>query len=123
MPTAVLWFATDAFVDSDRQREERVNENIGGAALAHWLSDQLQVAGFAAGEPFAEDHGWDFEIKTENGTYLIVCTIEDVSDEERQACVQINVGKAGRAPLDPGDAILKRVTTLLEGQGAIIDPQ
>ncbi len=120
MPSTVLWFATEEFVDSDEDREHRVNEDIGGAALAKWLSAELQAKGLRASAPWPEDHGWDFDVKADQGAYSIVCTIEDGADDERQACVQIHLGKPGRAALDPADPVLRQITALLEGRGATI---
>jgi len=120
MPSTVLWFATEEFVDSDAQREQRVNEEIGGAALATWLSSELQAKGFRASAPWPEDHGWDFGIKADQGAYSIVCTIEDGTDDERQACVQVHHGKPGRTALDASDPVLQQITALLEARGASI---
>jgi hypothetical protein len=80
MPSAVLWFATDMFVDSDEQRGQRVNEDIGGAALAKWLSSELQAKGLRASAPWPEDHGWEFDVREGSDTYLLVATIEDEQD-------------------------------------------
>lgn len=120
MPSTVLWFATEDFVDSDEEREQRVNEDIGGAALAKWLSTELQAKGLRASAPWPEDHGWDFSVESTQGAYAIVCTIEDGADEERQACVQIHLGKPGRAALQSADPVLRQIIAMLEGRGAII---
>lgn len=120
MPSTVLWFATEEFVDSDEQREQRVNEDIGGAALAVWLSSELQAKGLKASAPWPEDHGWDFSVQSTQGAYAIVCTIEDGADKERQACVQIHLGKPGRAPLESADPVLHLISALLESRGATL---
>jgi hypothetical protein len=118
MPSAVLWFATDMFVDSDEQRGQRVNEDIGGAALAKWLSSELQAKGLRASAPWPEDHGWEFDVREGSDTYLLVATIEDEQDGDREACIQIHKGKPGRTALDPTDPVLRQIMTVLEGQGA-----
>jgi len=120
MPSTVLWFATEEFVDSDEDREQRDNEHIGGAALAKWLSSELQAKGLRASAPWVEDHGWDFGIKADQGACSIVCTIEDGTGEDRQACVQIHHGKPGRTALDASDPVLRQITALLEARDASI---
>jgi hypothetical protein len=118
MPSTIVWFATDAFVDSEDEREERINDNLGGAALSKWLSGALRASGHAGSEPWAEDHGWDFTIKGSAGTYMIVCTIDDMLEPHREACVQVHLGKYSRAQLDPLDPVLKDVLRLVEAEGA-----
>ena len=118
MPSTVLWFATDEFEDNDEDRDARVNEDIGGAALAKWLSTELQAKGLKASAPWAEDHGWDFDVTADGARYMVVCTIEDGQDGDREACVQVHKGKPDRDALDPSDPVLRHITTLLEGRGA-----
>ncbi|MEZ5815776.1 MAG: hypothetical protein R3D44_01680 [Hyphomicrobiaceae bacterium] len=118
MPSTILWFATDDFEDSDEDRDARINEEIGGAALAKWLSAELQTKGLTASAPWAEDHGWEFDVRDGADTYLIVCTIEDGQDGDREACVQVHKGKPGRDSLDASDPLLRQITVLLEGRGA-----
>jgi len=117
MPSAVFWFPTKAFVDSAAERDQRVNENIGGASLANWLSSQLKASGFVSDEPIAEDHGWDFEVRDGAGRYTLVCTIEDNPDDEREACIQVHLGKPGRTALDSSDPVYRCVKALIEAQG------
>ncbi len=109
-------FITAAFEDDEPSRAQRINEHIGGAALATWLAAHLRVAGFDAATPFAEDHGWDFSIKTASGTYLCACSIDDDQDEDRTAFVTI--GK-GRAKLPDDDAVAVAVDRILQAHGAI----
>jgi predicted XRE-type DNA-binding protein len=124
MQSAILWFATDEHVDTAEDREDRINEDIGGAALARWLSAALQGAGLPATEPWAEDHGWDFEVKQAQSVYLIVCTIEDRNMTPRQASVQVHLTKpktSKPAALDRHDAVVSKISELIEARGARID--
>ncbi len=121
MQSAIIWFETDDFVDSDAERRERINETIGGAALAKWLSRETASAGLNAVSPWAEDHGWDFEVKHEGATYLIVCTIEDNDIDGRDACVQVHKvrpaqGKMGQ--LDRSDWVVQRIAQAIAAHGA-----
>jgi hypothetical protein len=123
MRSAIIWFPTDEFVDSDDERNERINEDIGGAALAKWLSSALRGAGLTAVEPWPEDHGWDFEANVGGATYLLVCTIEDRANDAREACVQVHLGKlrsVPNTPLDRSDAVVAKVAELIEGRGSSI---
>jgi hypothetical protein len=70
-------FETSEFVDDAASRAARVNETVGGAALATWLAEEARAAGLPAVTPWVEDHGWDFAIATDAGTYLCVCSVED----------------------------------------------
>jgi hypothetical protein len=128
MLPAILWFPAQGFIDSDEQREQRINETIGGAALAKWLSGELKTDGPAGRlkirEPWAEDHGWDFEAQIPDvagATYLIVCTVEDNGSEE--ACVQVHRGRprSGRGErLQRADPVVARVVAALEAHGVVI---
>ncbi|MEZ5853747.1 MAG: hypothetical protein R3D67_02980 [Hyphomicrobiaceae bacterium] len=120
MPSTIIWFATDEFEDTDEDRLARINEEIGGAALAKWLSAELQARGLKASVPWAEDHGWDFDISDEGARYTIVCTIEDAPDGEREACVQIHKGRPSASPLEQTERVLQTVVELIEGRGAAI---
>lgn len=123
MPATVLWFDTEEFVDSQAERDERINENIGGAALAKWLASSLRGVGMEVVDPWAEDHGWDFNVAEAVANYTIVCTIEDETGDPRSACVQVH--KAGsfwrrQPPLGSDDPVLQKIVSLLEGRGAAI---
>lgn len=120
MPSTILWFPTDDFVDTEAERGQRINEDIGGAALAKWLSSELRASGLAVVEPWSEDHGWDFKVTTESGKYMLVCTIEDIANTVRQACVQVHLGWSSRSALDPANPILRKVIELIEARGASI---
>lgn len=125
MHSATLWFATADFVDSPAERSQRINEDIGGAALASWLSAQMQSADFKVKGPWPEDHGWDFDIVAGNASYICVCTIEDGTDE-REACVQIVRRTSfvdrlfGRKRLSADDPVLSAVLTILEARGVAV---
>ncbi|MGE0879129.1 MAG: hypothetical protein AB7L13_19540 [Acidimicrobiia bacterium] len=89
---AVFWFTTDAFVDDAASVAKRVNANVGGEALAIWLSGALRSIGIHAGEPWAEDHGYDFSITSDSRAYLCTCHYEDddeATTAERDAAVSI----------------------------------
>lgn len=71
----VFWINSKLF-DAQNPRPEAVNESIGGDELANWLSARLRESGVDAGEPFAEDHGWDFSVKKNGADYLVSCACE-----------------------------------------------
>ena len=62
MNGTVFSFSTSGFVDTDESRAMRPNENVGGDALAQWLSDALKTVGFTVTEPWFEDHGSVFTV-------------------------------------------------------------
>jgi predicted secreted hydrolase len=104
-------FVTAEFEDDDASRAERINENIGGAALATWLSQQLSAADYDASATFAEDHGWDFSIKTSNGTYACACSIDDDQGNDRVGFVTIARGKSRLLDNDPIALAIRNILT------------
>jgi len=73
----VFWFDTSEFRDDAAARTRRINDNLGGFALATWLSDALGEGGVSVTEPWEEDHGCDFYIEFEGKTFLCACCLED----------------------------------------------
>lgn len=112
-------FMTAAFVDDETSRAERVNEAIGGYALAKWLSSALRAEGLEAGEPWVEDHGWDFDVRAGERVYLCVCSIEDAEASTRAAFVSVDLTRSvwdrlkGRNAFDQADAVAATVERLL----------
>lgn len=70
-------FETTGFLDSAKDRAERVNEHIGSMSLARWLSAALRARGFDVSEPWSEDHGCDFSLTANGKSYLCVCLSDD----------------------------------------------
>lgn len=85
----LFWFRTSGFVDDPAAVAARVNETIGGDALATWLSGALRKSGVEAGAPFAEDHGYDFSIARDSRNYLCVCHIGEDGEVERDGAVSV----------------------------------
>ena len=111
MNGAHFTFMTSAFVDDEEARALRVNEAVGGHALAGWLAAALRAEGLAAGDPWVEDHGWDFDIRAADRTYLCTCSIEDDEAESRQAHVSVTLSRGawdrltGRNRFEVADAV------------------
>ena len=102
---AVFWFTTHGFVDDAASVARRVNANIGGEALAIWLSGALRSAGVDAGEPWVEDHGYDFSSTVDGRAYLCTCHYEDddeVTTEERDAAVSVTPVRSLKERLSRG---------------------
>ena len=73
-------FETAGFLDSARDRAERVNEHIGSMSLARWLSAALRARGYETSEPWGEDHGCDFSLTQGGKTYICACYSDDDED-------------------------------------------
>jgi hypothetical protein len=107
----LFWFRTRGFVDDAASIAARVNENIGGEALAGWLSGALRDKGIDASEPWAEDHGYDFSIAAGGRKYLCVCHIEEEGAEERDGAVSLTQIRSmkdrlfGANKVDAGDPL------------------
>jgi hypothetical protein len=112
-------FTTTAFVDSAEAVAERVNAEIGGHALATWLAGALREAGIQAGEPWVEDHGWDFDIRDGTRLYLCACAIEEDGAASREGHVSVDLHRSmadrllGRNTLAPDDRVVGRVREIL----------
>lgn len=120
-------FVTAAFIDGPGARAERVNEMIGGQALAAWLSGALRAEGLGADEPWPEDHGWDFGIRSGDRTYLCVCSIEDDPSSTREAHVSLALSRStwdrlkGRNKFEPADPVAATIERLLTGSPDIAE--
>lgn len=112
-------FVTAAFIDGPDARAERVNEAIGGQALAAWLSSALRSDGLEADQPWPEDHGWDFGIRSGERIYLCVCSIEDDPSSTREAHVSLALSRSawdrlkGRNKLEPADPVAASIERIL----------
>lgn len=87
-------FRTQGFIDDPQAVAQRVNDNIGGDALARWLSAALRQSGVEASEPWPEDHGCDFSIARDGKTYLCVCHIEEEGEAKREAGVFLSQSRS-----------------------------
>ncbi len=118
-------FVTTAFHDDDDARAERVNETVGGHALAVWLAGRLKAAGRAVSDPWGEDHGYAFDIRDGGRVYLCTCSIEDDEATEREAHVLVTLHRSlwdrlsGRNALGVDDALAGAVETLLASSSEI----
>lgn len=124
MNGAHFTFQTSAFSDSEDVRAQNVN-GIAGQSLAAWLSRSLTQAGFAASEPWPEDHGWDFSIEHGGAKYLCVCALEDGEQGPQDGHVSVDRMRtlmdrlAGRNKFTADDAVAAAIRTILGGSSEI----
>ena len=103
--------SVDGFDDDAASRAERVNEEIGGHALAVWLAEALKSRGIATGTPWVEDHGWAFDISCDDRVYLCTCSIDEGEPGPREAHVSIDLRRSltdrlfGRNHMTTDDAV------------------
>lgn len=111
--------AVDDFEDDPAARAERINEEIGGHALAAWLAGALRTQGIKTGAPWVEDHGWAFDISNEGRVYLCTCSIDESEPGPREAHVSIDLKRSvsdklfGRNRMTADDAICRAVRDTL----------
>lgn len=118
MSFAGFTFETDGFADDAATRAENIN-GIRGHALATFVAAGLKARGFDAGDVYAEDHGWDFDVRGEHAAYHCACSIDDEAPPFEG---HITIGKSrtwkerltGRGGLDPGDAVVAAIRVILE---------
>lgn len=130
MNGAHFTFQTSAFADTSEVLAQNVN-GIAGHSLASWLSRMLNQAGFAASEPWPEDHGWDFSVAHRGARYLCVCAIEDSEDNgdngERPRDGHVSVDRmrtlmdrlAGRNKFATDDSVASAISTVLAGSSEV----
>jgi hypothetical protein len=127
MNGAHFTFQTSAFADTPDVLAQNVN-GIAGHSLAAWLSRMLNQAGFAASEPWPEDHGWDFSVAHQEARYLCVCAIEDSGDSgERPRDGHVSVDRmrtlmdrlAGRNKFTADDSVAAAIRTVLAGSSEV----
>lgn len=84
------------FFKGTAPRPDAVNELIGGDEIAHWMRKQLISKGFDASEIWPEDHGFDFSVKSEEKSYLIVssCDFEEFSRPQQEHTVQVTLERS-----------------------------
>ncbi|WP_025884972.1 hypothetical protein [Asaia prunellae] len=93
-------------------RPDAINEQIGGDELAAWLHERLIAAGIACDPVHAEDHGWDFEIKSGKRRYLVVCSCEFRKKGVSTSWHSVQVAQTKGAALIP-DPVLVAVREVL----------
>lgn len=124
MNGAHFTFRTSAFSDTEDMRAQNIN-GIGGHSLASWLSRSLTQAGFAASEPWPEDHGWDFSVEHEGAKYLCVCALEDGEEGPQDGHVSVDRMRtffdrlAGRNKFAAEDGVAAAIRNILAGAGEI----
>lgn len=129
-------FQTTGFVDTQKARAERTeqgNNLLGGHELATWLVASLRNREFKAGEPFIEDHGYDFVIEHGGRKYICVCLVEDEPDDlaahVRDGRVDVILQRSlmdrltGRNREQPGDPVNAAVGDILAADQRISWPQ
>lgn len=79
-PIAHFEIHTTGFIDSDEERHERINEDVGAMSLAIWLVQQLRARGYETSDPWPEDHGSDFSIGNDDKTYVVACNVPSDPD-------------------------------------------
>ena len=125
MDGAHFTLAVDGFEDEAASRAERVNEDIGGHALAAWLSERLTAKGHAGSRPWVEDHGWAFDISHEGRVYLCTCSIDESEPGPREAHVSIDLMRGlkdrlfGRNRMAGDDRVVAAVRDLLASDGRL----
>ena len=68
----MLEFTSDAF-PAEPGEEEAINPGRYGRALAAFVAEGLRARGFQAGEPFAEDWGWQVDVANPGFPLWIGC--------------------------------------------------
>ncbi|MUO42182.1 MULTISPECIES: hypothetical protein [Rhizobium/Agrobacterium group] len=92
-------------------RPDALNDLIGGDELAAWLHERLSANEIACGSVHAEDHGWDFEIHSEDRRYRIVCSCEyeEEGRPAREHFIQVAQVKGAAVVPDPVLAAVRGV--------------
>ncbi len=125
MNGTVFSFSTSGFVDTDEGRAMRPNENVGGDALAQWLSGVLKETGFTVTEPWFEDHGSVFTVTDDGRTYLCACSIEEDGSDPREGHVALELKQGflerlrGRNVFEASDAVAVAIQKALDHSPAI----
>jgi hypothetical protein len=112
-------FETEAFADAADKLSANVNE-LHGHALADFIGAALRAAGFAASEPWAEDHGWDLSLERDGAKWLIACVVH-VEDGMAAHEAHVTIGKMrslqdkllGRNMFDPDEAVVAAIRAAL----------
>lgn len=118
-------FETSGFRDDERMAAGRVNEDIGGFALAVWLAGELQARGVDASAPWYEDHGADLELSHDGRLYSCVVCVDEDGAAIRSARVAVGQERTlmdklwGRNKPENGDKIGEIVRGALAGHPAI----
>lgn len=74
--------------------------------------------GLNCGEPYAEDHGWDFEIRHEGGRYLVVCSCDFETESEATQWHAVQVAHLKGNAIEP-NPVLNLVRSVLESEPAM----
>lgn len=108
---------TDLF-SGDAPRPDAINELIGGDELAAWLYKRLVAKGIICHAPYAEDHGWDFEVRSDRRRYLVVCSCEFADDGVPADRHFVQVARTKGEANEP-DPVLVSVREVLTNEQAI----
>lgn len=120
-------FMTAAFHDGAEARTERVNESVGGQALAVGLSGRLKDVDHTASTPWVEDHGCAFDIRDGQRLYLCTGSIEDDDATQREAHVLLTLSRSlwdrvsGRNILAAQDAVAGAIGAVLASNGDVAE--
>lgn len=122
----VFNFATSLFAGAP-PRPDAVNENLGGDELAAWLVSRLKDKDFAASDFWAEDHGYDFDIRLGGRRYLVVCARDFDEEKERPGHHWIVVDRLRsfidvlffRGRLGEDDEVIRAIDDILRADRAI----
>lgn len=107
-------FETSHFLDCAEVRERNINE-IEGYELAVWLTGELKKRGISFTEIWAEDHGWDFDIKHDDISYSCSCSINR-DDETGDGHVTI---LKGRAKIPTDNPVISAIAEILKSSEKI----
>lgn len=120
MVDAHFTFATTTFDDSADVRAQTVN-GIVGHTLAAWLAVELRQLGFVVSEPWAEDHGWDFDIGHDGARYLCACSLVNGDALPHEGHVSLQKHRTlmdkfkGRNRYGSDDAVAGAIRSILAG--------
>lgn len=126
MNGTVFSFSTSGFADTQEARALRPNDNVGGDALAQWMSGVLQGAGFTVTEPWFEDHGAVFTVTNDGRTYLCACSIEEDGGDPREGHIALELRQGflerlrGRNVFEASDPVATAIHRALDQSPAII---
>ena len=108
-------------------RPGAINENLGGDELAAWLSERLRARGLAASAPWAEDHGYDFDVSAGDQRYLVVCARDFDEESDNPGHHGVVVEKVRRffdvilrrGRLDADDRVVEAVSDILRDESGV----
>lgn len=103
--------------------DEQTNPGIFGEALAVWLSERLNEAGFPTDEVFAEDFGWCIPVRRQSRTVYVACASTDETAETWQVFAFADGGLLARLfrkkEVDPVASVVAAIRKCLQSEPSI----